>query len=371
MNEIEIAISFLIICFVGSLIFATKKKQNSAASFFINLEMEYIFLGLIIFFVGGRFSLQGLQTMHPYLALIMSFMGLLIGSQFSIKLLRNVSIRLFFVLGIIYTITHVALYVALTFSSFKDPYLVAIMINTAMPYSVQLYSRLFRVPMKQFFYVMLSASLYPAISIAHYGLYIGFRHFSVPNMALGGVIALLFAVMVSSYAQVNSKKGINSVSVIMLIILTGLSEYYRLSPLIIGFMTGLMLANFHYSDVFINIYGSFDRFFYLFCYIFTGIFLMWNVPTDMGFYLMVGILVIILVVVRGVVFKRIFNRFMAVKEPFVNMISTGILPAVLIMDYGLIVGLPNVVNILWLFLLVHILTGVIEYKRLRYETKNS
>lgn len=371
MNEIEMAISFLMICFVGSLLFANKKKQNSATSFFINLEMEYIFIGLIIFFVGGGFSIPGLKTMHPYLALIMSFMGLLIGSQFSITLLKNVSSRLFIVLFIVYVSTHIVLYIIFRICNIETPYLAAIMINTAMPYSVQLYCKLFRVPMKRFFYIMLSASLYPAMSISHYGIYIGFKHFTIPNMILGGLIALVFALLVSSYAQLNNRKGINSVSIIMLIILTGLSEYYKLSPLMIGFMTGLFLANFHYSDVFINIYGSFDRFFYLFCYVFIGIFLMWEIPGSGTVYLSIFLSVIMIIIVRSVLMKYIFNKLMPVKESFINIISIGILPAVLIMDYGLIIGLGKISIFLWVFILIHILTEIMEYNLMRNETKNS
>ena len=155
MNEIQIAIFFLVLSFAGSLLFATKKKASNAASFFINLDLEYIFIGLIVFLMASSYGVHGGAQLKPYLSLIMSFMGLLIDSQFSIKLLRNVNYRLFLILGVIYGLTHLLLYGVFLLFDFEHPYLVAIVINTAMPYSVQLFGRLHRVPMKYLFYILL------------------------------------------------------------------------------------------------------------------------------------------------------------------------------------------------------------------------
>lgn len=370
MNEIQIAIFFLVLSFAGSLIFATKKKSSNAASFFINLDLEYIFIGLIIFLMARSYGVHGGAEVRPYLSLIMSFMGLLIGSQFSVKLLKNVNYQLFVILVVTYMVTHFLLYGVFCLFGFDKPYMVALLMNTAMPYSVQLFGRLYRVPMKYLFYILLSASIYPAISITHYGLYIGLNYFTFKNMVIGGLIALSFAVMVSTYAQVNSKKGINTVSVIILIILTGVSTYFEVSPLMIGFMSGLLLANFHYGDVFLNTYGSFDRFFYLFSFIFAGIFLLLDVPTSAYFYLAVGSSVLVLFLTRSLLMRFFFNRIMPIKEEFISMMSIGILPIVLIMDYGLVAGLSEVAGLLWLFLLIYIVTEIMEYLLLRHETKN-
>ncbi len=371
MNEIEIAIFFLMISFIGSLLFSNKKKDNNALSFFINLEIEYIFIGLIIFVIGKNFSTGEILSLKPYMALIMSFMGLLIGSQFSVKLLKTIQPKIFIVLIIIYITCQILIFLIFYLLKIKEPYLMAIVVNTAMPYSIQLFGRLFKVPYKQLFYTILISSLYPVLAIGHYAIYIGYKNFTLFNMFTGILIALVFALLVSTYAQINKKQGINTISVIMLIVLAGLSEYLKLSPLIIGFLSGLFLANFHYSDIFINIYSSFERFFYLFCYIFTGIFLFKDIPQNSNFYLSALLVTLVLILLRKKFLKYLFCKQMATKEKYLNIISIGILPAVIIMDYGVISELKNISSFLWMFLIIHILTEIAGYKFLYNEKKNS
>ncbi len=184
----------------------------------------------------------------------------------------------------------------------------------------------------------------------HYGIYIGITKFNFLNVLTGGVIAFSFAILISTYAQTNSKQGINTVSIIMLIILTGLSEHLKLSPLILGFLTGLFLSNFHYSAVFINIYSSFERFFYLFCYIFTGIFILKKIPNNFNFYLSAITVIFILFLIRKKLLGKIFHMQIPIKEKYVNLISIGILPAVIIMDYSIVVNLKNISKFLGMFL---------------------
>ncbi len=370
MNGMEIAIIFLLITFFGSLIFGTKKKNANALSFFINLEVEYVLIGIIFYFITQTFNNAALSNIYPYISIILVFMGVLIGSQFSFKLLKNVNKKLYFSIFIIFYAMQLCLWLIFYLFKFEMPYLMAAMLNTSLPYSIQLYGKLFKVKQDKIFNILLISSIYPAFSITNYGLYVGLKYFSISNMIIGGVIALLFAVIVSIYSKVNNKKDINTVSVIMLILLSGLSSFFNLSPLILGFMAGLLLSNFHYGDIFISNYGSFDRFFYIFCFIFIGILLPSSFPPSINHFTAAICILAALYIIRKITGKKIICKMSPGKIKIFSFISIGILPAIFMMDYGIYMGLEQISKMIWLFAIVYLAAEIIEYSVLKNETEN-
>ncbi len=370
MNGIEISIIFLMITFLGSLIFATKKKESSAVSFFVNLEAEYILIGVIFYFISDNLNKISLSDIYPYISIILVFMGVLIGSQFSFNLLKNVNKKLYISNIMIFYTVQLLLWLLFYICRFKMPYLTAAMLNTSLPYSIQLFGKLFRVKSDKLFNIMLITSIYPAFSILNYGAYIGIKFFNISNMLLGGIIALLFSIIVSIYAKVNNKKNINTVSVIMLILLSGLAIHFGLSPLMLGFLSGLILSNFHYGDIFIRNYGSFDRFFYIFCFIFIGIFLPFSFPPEPNFFIISVAVFAILYFVRKITGKKVFCKISPVKIKVFSFISIGILPAIFMMDFGITVNVNQISKLIWLFVLIYFMTETAEYLVLKNETKD-
>jgi hypothetical protein len=89
------------------------------------------------------------------------------------------------------------------------------------------------------------------------------------------------------------------------------------------------------------------------------------------FYLAVIASIIILYFVREKITAFIFCKKLPTKESYLSLISIGILPAVIIMDFGLINGLENIGQFLWVFISVHIITEIIGYKLLKNEKKNN
>jgi hypothetical protein len=369
MNGIEISIIFLMITFLGSLIFATKKKSANTFGFFINLEVEYILIGIIFYFITDKLNKISINGIYPYMAIILVFMGVLIGSQFSVKLLKNVNKKLYLSVFIIFYSVQLLFWVLFKLCNFEMPYLLATMLNTSLPYSIQLFGKLFRVKQDKIFNILLITSIYPAYSITNYGLYIGIKYFSFKNLLIGGMIALLFSIIVSIYSKVNNKKDINTVSIIMLILLAGLALFFKISPLILGFLSGLLLSNFHYGDIFISNYGSFDRFFYIFCFIFIGIFIPLGFPPPISYLIISLIILLILFFIRKKTGKRIFCKISPGKIKVFSFISIGILPAMFMMDFGMLIGINHIPKMIWLFVFVYFITELCEYLVLKHETK--
>ena len=369
MNGMEISIIFLMITFLGSLIFATKKKDSSAISFFVNLESEYILIGIVFYFVTGSLNKISLMNIYPYISIILVFMGVLIGSQFSFNLLKNVNKKLYLSIFIIFYASQMFLCLLFYLFKFENPYLTAAMLNTSLPYSVQLFSKLFRIKQDKIFNILLITSIYPAFSIANYGIYIGIKYFTLSNVLMGGLISILFSLIVSIYAKVNNKKNINTVSIIMLILLSGLALFFKLSPLILGFLSGLALSNFHYGDIFIRNYGSFDRFFYIFCFIFIGIFLPLSYP-PLYYILLAIIILFIFYIIRKKIGKKVFCKISPGKIKIFSFISIGILPAIFIMDYGISINLNHISELIWLFVFTYFISEITEYLVLKNEAKD-
>lgn len=370
MNEFFISIFFLFIVFIGAAAFSAKTKKANFSSYFLNLEMEYIVIGILVYLINLKFFNTTLQnTTTTFIGITLSFMGMLIGTQFKYKILKKIPGSFWKYICYTYISGFVLIYLVFYLMGYETPYLYAIIINTGMPYSLNLFARLFRIGISKYFNSMLVLSIYPAITLAHYTVYFYISNGDTPYRFLSLLWLIVFLFIIKEYGKQQSRKMFNTMCVILMYTISGLSIYLRVSPIALGFISGIIASNFTFGDIFTNFYKSFERFFYLFIYMILGFFVVMHgtfLPKDiLTAFLITGILFIM----RNIAFQRQFKKMESNRVEVQAITTIGVLPGFLIFDHLFITFSPSSLAIVSIFLLIYILTEILNYRTLINETE--
>lgn len=371
MNEFVISIFFLLMVFIGAAVFSAKTKKASLISFILNLEIEYIIIGVLIYLVNAHYFKTSIQqTTMTFISVGLCFMGMLIGTQFKYKILQKVPGIFWKYILTTYAFSFLSIFITLYLLDYKTPYLYSIVLNTGMPYSLTLFGKLFRVGPSKLFNSMLVLSIYPAIALIHYSIYFFVKSTNSPEQFLSLFWLIIFTVGIISYESQQSRKIINTISMIFLFILAGLSVYFNVSPISMGFICGIIAANFPFGDIFSNIYQSFERFFYLFIYMILGFFLMSQHYFHIKHILAALVIYAALLFIRHFAFSDLFTKLHGRDKEIQSIVSIGVLPGFLIFD-SFFTGLSLMpFEIITVYLVLYILTEITNYRILANETKN-
>ncbi|WP_022851766.1 hypothetical protein [Limisalsivibrio acetivorans] len=372
MNEVTIATVFFMVLFAGSLFYSVKSKKRSLASYLLNLEIEYALIGAAIFLIAA-YSTKSVASIiyliKPILYVLLTFMGLVIGTNFSMKLLKTLPKGLIAYTLTVYITGLVLLYGALWAYGIDKPIIYAIALNSMMPYSINLTTKLFRLDREKAFISRLVASLFPFLVLFGYTAAAGFHDYRPKDFGLTVLMALVFTFVFSHYGRTNEKKTINLVSIIFVICLAGAAMYTSISPIVAGFLVGFFLSDTKYGGAFHTLTMTFERFLYLFFYVAIGIFLAYSGAPGPRELVLAGGIIALLVFVRCINAKTIYMRLLPTKEDITGLLPIGILPAVIIIDYGTRAGFAEVAPFFPVFFTIHLATEIITYLRIKYETK--
>jgi len=371
MNEFVISIFFLLIVFIGAAIFSAKTKKPSVLSFVLNLELEYIIIGVLIYLLNDHYFKTSIQnTTMTFISIALCFMGMLIGTQFKYKVLLKVPRAFWKYIISTYVFSFLAIFIIFYFFNYKAPYLSAIILNTGMPYSLTLFGRLFRVGPSKLFNSMLVLSIYPAIALVHYSVYFFIQVADSPQQFFSLFWLIIFTVGIISYESQQTRKIINTISMIFLFILAGLSVCFDVSPIAMGFISGIIAANSPFGDIFSNIYQSFERFFYLFIYMILGFFLMSQPYFEITYIITAVLIFFSLLFIRHFAFSHLFAQLHGKSREIQSIVSIGVLPGFLLFD-SFFTGLSMVpLEIVTVYLVLYILTEITNYRILVNETKH-
>ncbi|PLX71303.1 MAG: hypothetical protein C0602_01470 [Denitrovibrio sp.] len=368
MNELQIVIGFFAFLFAGSLFYSAKRKSESLFSFIINLELEYIVVGIVLF-VMAESMLVPMTAFKGIMHLLLAFMGLALGTHFSIKLLLDVPYRFYIFSITIYLALLPFLYIILRSMGSDHPLMMAITFNTLMPYSLNLSMKLFRVSKDKVFVSSLTASLFPLITLIAYTIAAGVDDYRPVDFSKSVLAAFFIAFVFLHYGKVKSKKSVNNLSVLFVVIVSGLAVYYSISPLVIGFLTGLLKADTKYGNIFQDISIRFERILYIFFYVALGVMLGFGYSFSIKTFSIAGALYISFFLVRMLLAKALAYHLFPTKGECICLLSTGILPAVLLLDYGTRHGYMNIKEFFMPLLLLHVAAEITTYFMVKNERK--
>jgi hypothetical protein len=371
MNALGLAIFFFTLIFVGSLFYSVKSKKDTLFSYFINLEFEYVIAGAVIYYAGMLSGFPKSTVTISFLYLVLSAMGLIIGTHFSAKLMLTVPRNMFITSLLIYIIPLPLFYVILSFFNCPQPVMCSIIFNTLMPYSINLGARLFKIRREKIFLSSLISSLFPFFSLVFYTVASGLIDYRPVDFSITLFLSIIAAVIFAFYGNTNKRKVIHKVSIMFVLIIAGVAMYQGISPIVIGFLTGFFLADSDYGNIFHSISVDFERFFYIFFYVALGLFCAFAVKgVTMYSLLAAALMVCVLLLIRVLIANYLIDKFLPGKGESVHLVSVGILPVVLLLDYGTRLGFDALRNAVVIFVLVHVITEIISYVKLKNEKNN-
>jgi len=370
MDEIQIVIVFFAFLFAGSLFYSAKKKSESLFSFALNLELEYIIVGLALYYMAGSMTIP-VSLLNGIMHLLLVFIGLALGTHFSIKLLMNVPKHFYLFSLIVYFTLIPLVYIVLVHMGCSRPAIMSIVLNTLMPYSLNLSMKLFRVPKERLFISSLAASLFPLFTLIAYSVAAGAVDYRPVDfvMSLGGSLLLTFFFL--HYGKSKSKKNLHKISILFVVMISGISMYFEISPIVLGFLTGFITSDTKYGNIFQNISISFERMLYIFFYVALGVMLGFGYSFSGTTFSTALAIFFCFVIVRYIIAKVLADWIFPTKGEVICLISTGILPAVLLMDFGTRFGYLNISKLFMPFFLLHIATEITTYFMMKYERKNN
>jgi len=368
MSEIQIVIAFFAFLFAGSLFYSAKRKNESLFSFIINLELEYIIVGLVLFMMTNSMPIP-MASINGIMYLLLAFMGLALGTHFSLKLLRDVPFRFYLVSVTIYLALMPPLYLILKYMGCGSPLMMTIALNTLMPYSLNLSMKLFRVPREKIFVSNLTASLFPLLTLVAYTIAAGVVDYRPVEFIKSAAWALILAIVFLHYGKAKTKKNVHNLSILFVVIISGIAMYYKISPLVLGFLTGFVKSDTKYGNIFQDISISFERILYIFFYVALGVMLGYGYDFSLRTFVIAGFAYASICLVRYYMAKYLINRIMPTKGEIVCLVSTGVLPAVLLLDYGTRHGYMNISKLFMPFIIVHVATEITTYFMMKNERK--
>lgn len=370
MDELQIVIGFFAFLFAGSLFYSTKKKNESLFSFIINLELEYIIVGIVLFYATDSMPLP-MTAFKGIMHLLLAFMGLALGTHFSIKLLMDVPFRFHLFSVVVYVAMLPVIYVVLSALGYSHPLMMSIALNTLMPYSLNLSMKLFRVSKDKVFISNLTASLFPLITLVAYSLAAGLDDYRPVDFTKAVGAGFLIAFVFLHYGKARTKKSVNNLSILFVVIVSGLAIYYSISPLVLGFLIGLLKADTRYGNIFQNISISFERILYIFFYVAFGVMLGFGYDFGLDSFLSAGLIYVGFFIVRFYFARWLANAILPTKSECICLLSTGILPAVLMLDYGTRNGFYDISKLFVPLLFLHVATEVTTYFMIKNERKTN
>lgn len=368
MNEIQNLILFFAFLFAASLLYSRKKKNESLFSFLVNLELEYIIVGVILFFITDKLPLP-ISTLNAIMYLLLAFMGLALGTHFSIKLLMNVPYRFFILTVGIYIAMLPLLYFVLVSTGCRYPLMMSISLNTLMPYSINLSMKLFRVPKDKVFTSNMTASLFPLITLLAYTFAAGVEDYRPIDFFKSLISAGLLAVVFLHYGKTRSKKSVNNLSILFIVLISGIAVFYKISPLVLGFLIGFITSDTKYGNIFQTLSITFERILYIFFYVVLGVMLAYGFSLDFQTFYMAGAIYLCFILIRYLLAKVLANWLLPMKGELIILVSTGVLPAVLLLDFGSRHSYEAVAELFVPFFLVHVTAEVTTYLMMRNERK--
>lgn len=372
MNALMLAIFFFSVIFMGSLLYSVKSKKDTLVSFLINLEIEYVLLGILVYFVARLTIVPELYFLKAVMHLVLAFMGLVVGTHFSIKLLASVPKKMFAVSLLIYIAAIPLLYIILYYAEVDNPLMYSIMLNTLMPYSVNLGSRLFKIKRESIYLSGFVASLFPFISLSVYTFAAGFHEYRPKDFFMSLFLAIFFSLIFAVYGKHKSRKIVHQISIMFVFVIAGISQYEGVSPLVIGFLIGFLLSDTGYGNIFHNISISFERFFYIFFYVVLGIILYgFESAVNLKMFFTVVYICVVLFIVRQIFAKIIIKFSLPLQNNTIALYSTGVLPVVLMLDYGIRQGFDFAKFLAPVFMAVHIITEITSYLMMKNAKKHN
>jgi hypothetical protein len=245
----------------------------------------------------------------------------------------------------------------------------AIALNTLMPYSLNLSMKLFRVPKDKVFTSNLTASLFPLYTLLAYSVAGGILDYRPSDFLFSMMAALVLAFIFLHYGKIRSKKNIHNLSIIYVVMISGVALFFSMSPLVVGFLTGLITSDTKYGNIFQNMSISFERILYIFFYVALGVMLAYGYSFSPGAFLTAGVLYLCFFAVRFYMAKLLAWRLIPTKGEVICLVSTGILPAVLFMDFATRRGYEAVAGLFVPFFMLHLATEITTYFMMKNERK--
>jgi hypothetical protein len=368
MGDIQILIIFATFLFAASLFYSAKKKSESLFSFMLNLEFEYIIVGAMLYLLTDAMPLP-VSTLNGALHLLLAFMGLALGSHFSFKLLKEVPSGFYIVSVAVYVLILPLFYFIMKSFGSREPMMMAIALNTLMPYSLNLSMKLFRIPKDKVFVSNLISSLFPLLTLTAYTAAAGITDFRPADFVKSAVIALILVTVFVYYGRIKSKKSVHSLTILFVVLISGVAMYYSVSPLVLGFLAGLSKSDSRYGNIFQGISISFERILYIFFYLALGVMLAYGFRIDIKGLVTAAGLYASLYAVRYLAARVLIVRLLPNKGDMVCLMSTGILPAVILLDHGIRHGFIEISELFVPFFLVHAAAEITTYFMMRNERK--
>ncbi|KAA0258369.1 hypothetical protein FHQ18_04200 [Deferribacter autotrophicus] len=365
MNEFFASMIIFAIAFFSSLLYLAKGKKDNLLSYLLNLNFEYILVGIIIYYLS-KYYLTDKYDFLPYLAFLNVLVGMLLGSQFKLSLLKSINYRFYIFLFLIY-ILHL-LFLCTIFSFFSDKYIsLSIAFNTTFPFSYILLNKLLKNKKTNTYNNMVLISLYPLFSLLSYTIFFSLK-IQYYNLIFTLILVSIIILVITKTMHFNDKRVIYTLNFLIVIIFTGISLSIKLSPLMTGFIAGLLMANIQLGDIFLNTISFIDKFIYIIIFIITGIFLASSFSIFNFNYLLLSILICLsFLIVRKMLAKILFEKLIYKdSDTKINLSNIGIIPAIIIFDLK-IMNISNLIIFLVPLIITFIILEIYNFVELKNE----
>ncbi|MGA1846714.1 hypothetical protein [Deferribacter abyssi] len=166
----------------------------------------------------------------------------------------------------------------------------------------------------------------------------------------------------------NDKRVVYTLNFLIVMIFTGISMSIKLSPLMTGFLAGLLMANIQLGDVFLNTISFIDKFIYIIIFIIMGFFLASSTNTFNFNYILLSLLICIsFLIIRKIVAKIFFERLIYKStNTKINLSNIGIIPAIIIFDLK-IMNITNLTNYLAPLVITFIILEIYNFVEMKNE----
>lgn len=364
MNEFLYIILLFTIAFFSSLIYLTKKKSSSLLSYLLNLNIEYILVGIIISYTIKSNNVTFSQDFTPYLYFTLFLTGILFGAQYKFSLLKTINVKFYLFIFIIFLLYTVSLVVLLKLLGFNTQ--LAILLNTTFPFSCILLNKLMKNKASNYYNNLIVLSLYPLFSYTAYTFFVN-SFLNTIDFIMFFLISAFVIIIISKTIHFNDKRVLYTLNIILLILFTGLTMTFNLAPLSAGFVIGIFIANIKYGDVFINTTDFLDKFLYIILFILIGIYLydkimLINISKIVA---LISILFFTLFI-RKYLAQQLFNKLIINSNDKINLVNIGIIPILFIIEVKTI-GIIDLTDMLPTIFLLFIITEIYNFMVLKNE----
>jgi len=360
MNEFFYITFLLLIAFISSLLYLAKEKKATFLSYLLNLNLEYIILGILLSYITLKTDIKMNYDFKPYLSFVFFLTGVLFGGQYKFSLLKSINYKFHIFLLLIYTLLSICIYILSTIFRIEHLF-IPIILNTTFPFSAILLNKITKNNFSNNYTNLILISLYPFYSFIFYSLLICYRYYDIINFVSYLLVSICVIIIISKSIQFNDKRAVYTLNITLLVLFTGLTVTFKLSPISSGFIIGLLISNTKFGDVFINTIDFLDKFLYIILFIIIGFYLFNHINLDLKLLIFTILTFLLIIFIRKYVALYLYQKMVISSKESINLVNIGILPMIFLIELNSY-QFRNLLNFIPYFFLLFLMTEIYNYR---------